>query len=301
MIDLDRATAFMATNARLVDRRRLAHALGPRSPEALLSALDAYRNVDGGYGSGLEPDLRSTTSQPAGALHAFEVLAEAAPVTTPCSVELCDWLQRISGADGGMPFALAISDPAGCAPFWLDADSATSSLHITAAVTSLALKVARHDATVASHAWLHAATNFCFERLRTGPPPEHALEIKFAMHFLDAATDSHPEASDHLVRLRQSIPPDGRQHVAGGLDDEFMTALDFAPEPDRPARALFAGGAIDADLARLAAGQGDDGGWPSEWASYSPIAIEEWRGYLTVRAITLLLANGRLDGRIDVG
>ena len=38
---------------------------------------------DGGYGWGLEGDLRSPESQPAAALHAFEVFEEVAPATTP--------------------------------------------------------------------------------------------------------------------------------------------------------------------------------------------------------------------------
>jgi hypothetical protein len=28
--------------------------------------------------------------------------------------------------------------------------------------------------------------------------------------------------------------------VGGGLEDEFMRTLDLAPDPDRPARSLFA-------------------------------------------------------------
>ena len=43
----------------------------------MLAAVEAYRNPDGGYGWGLEPDLRSRTSQPGGALHALEAFADA--------------------------------------------------------------------------------------------------------------------------------------------------------------------------------------------------------------------------------
>jgi hypothetical protein len=47
---------------------------------------------------------------------------------------------------------------------------------------------------------------------------------------------------------------------------------------------------IDAELGRLAAGQRDDGGWTVDFASHSPQAALEWRGYATVRAVTILLA-----------
>ena len=83
MIDVPAATAFLATHARLLDRRRFALLTGRGGAEAVLAALEGYRNDDGGYGWGLEPDLRSPESQPAGGLHALEVFAEAGPSTTP--------------------------------------------------------------------------------------------------------------------------------------------------------------------------------------------------------------------------
>ena len=75
-IDLGAAAAFMAGHARILDRRRFQLLLGESDSDAVLAALDGYRNPDGGYGWGLEPDLRSPESQPGAALHAFEVFAD---------------------------------------------------------------------------------------------------------------------------------------------------------------------------------------------------------------------------------
>ena len=44
----------------------------------------------------LEPDLRSQTSQPGGAFHAFEVFADVGPVISRRARELCDWLAGVS-------------------------------------------------------------------------------------------------------------------------------------------------------------------------------------------------------------
>ena len=76
MIDLTAAASFMATHARVLDRRRFALLVGQEPPEGVLDALAGYANADGGYGWGLEPDLRDPESQPAGALHAFEALVD---------------------------------------------------------------------------------------------------------------------------------------------------------------------------------------------------------------------------------
>src|SRR5688500_18906001 len=97
--DITAASRFMTAHARLLDRRRFALPLGDTGPEAVLDALEPYRNPDGGYGWGLEPDLRATESQPGGALHAFEVFEDVAPHTAPRAVELCDWLLGASLPD----------------------------------------------------------------------------------------------------------------------------------------------------------------------------------------------------------
>src|SRR5688572_1508309 len=135
-IDIDRARDFVTTHARLLDRRRLGLLLDGDDPAGVLAALDGYRNPDGGYGWGLEPDLRSTESQPGAALHAFEVFAEVAPETTPRAKELCDWLSTIALDNGALPFALPATNDAGCAPWWADPDPTEPALQISAIVTA---------------------------------------------------------------------------------------------------------------------------------------------------------------------
>jgi hypothetical protein len=51
---------------------------------------------------------------------------------------------------------------------------------------------------------------------------------------------------------------------------------------------------IEAELDRIEAEQGDDGGWSVDFASYSPAAELEWRGHITVKVLALLKRNGRL-------
>jgi len=292
--DLDAAARFMATHARLLDRRRFDLLFEDGTRDAAVAALAGYRNDDGGYGRGLEPDLRAAESQPAGALHAFEVFEEIAPETSPRAVELCDWLASVSLADGGLPFALPVSNPAGCAPFWAEADASTSSLHITSAVAGAAHRVGHHHPAVAGHPWLTQATRYCFQQLAAIEEAAHAIELLYVLQFLDAVHGAEPDASEHLARLAATIPASGSAPVGGGAADEALRPLDFAPVPDRPLREHFAAGVVDADLERVEAAQHDDGGWDVDWVSYSPAAALEWRGYATVRALATLRAN-RVD------
>ena len=293
-VDLAAAADFLAGSARLLDRRRFDVLFADGDTGPLLAAADGYRNPDGGYGWGLEPDLRSRTSQPGGALHAFEVFGDVAPATTPRAVELCEWLAGVTLPDGGLPFALPVPDPAACAPFWAGADSSRSSLQITAIVAIAAYRVAAADPAVAAHPWLARASDFCLATLDAMDTAPHAMELAFAVQWLDAAAARTPGAVDRFDRIRSWVPTDGVLHVDGGAEDEFMRPLDFAPSPGGPARSLFADGVIEAELDRLAAAQQPDGGWTVDFGSYSPAGTLEWRGHRTVQALLTLRDHGRL-------
>jgi hypothetical protein len=291
-IDLPAARDFMATHARLLDRRRFELLDGATDPHGALAALDGYRNPDGGYGWGLEADLRSSESQPGAALHAFEVFAEIAPATAPQAPALCDWLQSITLPDGGLPMALPLRTTAGSGPWWASAEPDVSSLQITAVVAAGAHRVAAHDPSVAAHPWLERATHYCLEAIAGSDEIPFAYVLAFSVRLLDAVHDSRPEAAELLRRLGRHIPADGRVRVTGGAEDEMLHPLDFAPDPGRPARELFSPAVVEADLERLAAAQQDDGGWVVDFVSRSPAGSLEWRGYATVRAIDVLRRNG---------
>jgi hypothetical protein len=278
MTTFDRGAAerFVATNGRVLDWRRLVGG-------DVLAALDGFRNDDGGYGWGIEPDLRSPGSQPCGAMHAFEVLAELGRPTAQARA-LCDWLQSVTLADGGLPFVLPIDDPTGCAPWWAGADSTTSALQITAQVVANARLVARFDDGVAGHPWLATATAWCLDAVRAIDGPPHAYELLFAARML-AVVDGTDDLLDHLATF---VPEDGLLPVAGGAEGEVLHPMKVVPTPTSRARRLYSDAALSADLDRLASGQRDDGGWTVDFQSYSPQAELEWRGYATVRAISLL-------------
>jgi hypothetical protein len=291
------ARGFLAAHARVLDRRRFELFFEGRDAEPVLAALRAYRNPDGGFGHGLEPDLRAPESQPATAWHAFEVFADVAPVAAPEAVELCDWLDAVARPDGGLPIALPIEDASGCAPFWAQADPQAFSLQITTIVVAHANRVAEHDPGVAGHPWLARATSCCIAAIDQLEAAPAAYELSYAVQLLDAVHDRDPAAPGLLARLGEYVPNDGRLPVVGGLPDEALRPLDFAPEPGRPARTVLDDAAVAADLERLASEQKDDGGWSVDFQSYSPAAALEWRGYATVRALSVLSRNSMIDAK----
>ena|SRR5438132_2269575 len=120
----------------------------------------------------------------------------------------------------------------------------------------------------------------------------YALEMIGSLWLIDARHDSEPDTAVLLDCLGKFLPKTGEMHVEGGKADETVRPLDFSPSPDGPVRALFSSEVIEADLRRLLNEQRDNGGWEVDFTSYSPSAALEWRGYMTVGGISILLRNG---------
>jgi hypothetical protein len=276
----------------VIDRRRLSVVLGDDGDSAaVVAALDGYRNPDGGYGWALEPDLRSQSSQPVGAMHALEALADIRDVFTPRPREICDWLAEHALPDGGLPFGLLHADSEGEAPHWRDADASVSSLQMTAQLAAQAHRLAALRPDVADHPWLADATEYCLSALEELREP-NPYELMFVLRFLDAAAGVNPRAAELVDAYAGRVISDGPTLVTGGADGEALHLLDFTPYADAPSRAVFRPAAVVRDLERLAGRQQPDGGWTVDYQTFSPAAALEWRGYATVQAIRTLRNGG---------
>ncbi len=282
-IDPHAAERFVLSNARLLDRRRLACLLHGDPVEPVLDALRAYANSDGGFGHALEPDVRGPESEPASTLRALEVLHETGMASEPMVGRAAAWLATISDADGGVPFVTAAAASYPHAPWMVPSESGS---FLTFACAALLLELGSGEP------WLAPAIDWCWRAIDDGTELG-AYGVKFALVFLDAVPDEQ-RALARIADFRDTIDADGSLPVPGGTDGERITPLDLSPRPGARSRTLFTDAQIEADLDRLGAGQRDDGGWMFDWLGWSPGQVVEWRGTLTVNAIATLLAHGRM-------
>ena len=71
-----RARAFVVDQGRELDHRRFEFHFEAGSADAVVAALASYQNDDGGFGHGLEPDLRTPTSSAIATTVAFQIVRE---------------------------------------------------------------------------------------------------------------------------------------------------------------------------------------------------------------------------------
>ncbi len=278
----ERAEEFIWQNARLIERRLFDFHFRSGSSQAVLSALRAYQNEDGGFGHALEPDIRCPDSQPVPTQHALEIL-DVVGFDELMVQRLCDFLLSITTAEGGVPFVLPSARNYPHAPWWQTDDNPPASLNPTASLCGLLHKHAVH------HAWLDRATAYCWEKI-PGISPTDQHELGCVLGFLQYVPQRE-RAEKEMKRLSEHLLSSGLV-AAVGTAGYVRKALDWAPFPDDPLRVHFSEQAIRANLEEIVAGQQADGGWGITWTPVSPGCEMEWRGWVTVGALRVLQANG---------
>jgi hypothetical protein len=285
--DIDRAAEFVWLSARLIDRRRFAHLFGDGSADAVVEALRPYRNPDSGFGNALEPDLRGPVSQPSPTALAFEILAEVGRLDDPMVEGALTYLETVTNPDGGVPFVLPSARDYPRAPhFQVVDDDPPSSLLMTG------LLAAPLVGGGIEHRWLDAASRFCWDAIGALDYTS-AYAARFAVGFLDH-TPERERAEAALAEIGPRLIESELVTLDPDAPGEIHTPLDFTPDPRLSSRSMWSDEIIDRHLDALAAGQQADGGWTFNWQAWAPMVEQEWRGVVTVRALTILRAYGRL-------
>jgi hypothetical protein len=283
--DFNAAAAFVA-NARVLDRRRFQRLFedGPAAP--VRDAVAAYRNDDGGFGHALEPDCRAPGSQPAAAAMALNIMDETDVWDEDLVRGACDWLAAVAPAEGGAAFVEATLAGWSHAPWWVPEEGHPASLVATGMIAGTL------HARGVSHPWLDGATEVMWNRIGKLTEPG-SYEMFGVLGFLQHVPD-RDRAREVFGRVGPLILEQQLVALDPEAPGEVHGVLEFAPEPDSLARALFDDATVQAHLDHLAHGQKDDGGWTFNWPAWSPAAELDWRGFLTVDALRALRANGRL-------
>jgi len=312
--DFDAAAAFIATNARVIDRRRFQRLFGDDDAQPVRDAVAAYRNADGGFGHALEPDCRAPGSQSLAVEMALRIMDETDAWDEALVRGACDWLAAVAPAEGGAAFVEPTLAGWPHAPWWVAEEGHPASVIATALIAGTL------HARGFSHPWLDRATELVWARIDTlcdhggttplAPPAADHGGTSPKVPLAPPAAEPGPYDMRAVFGFLQRVPDRDRAREVFGrvgpliLDRKLVTLdpetpgevhfpLDFAPDPDSLGRELFDEATIKANLDHLAQAQLEDGGWMFNWLAWSPAAEREWRGFLTVDALRILRANGR--------
>jgi hypothetical protein len=282
---IDRAETYIWTAARVLEQRRfeLLFKGGPAGP--VRDAVLAHRTADGGFGYALEPDGRGPVSQPPHVYSALQILEEAGGIDPGLAREVCDHLESISTADGGVPLALASLERYPHAPWWRSEPRGE--------VVATARCLAPLLRTGIDHPFVTRATGFCWATV-DAIGDTNPYEAEAAVVFLDAVPERE-RAEAAAERIGRLVHEQGLVGGAfGGQPGEVHAETDMAPRPDTLSRRWFGDAEMDRALDRLQSEQQDDGSWRVKWIDGpTPATAGEW-AEVTLNALVTLRAYGRI-------
>lgn len=279
MIDLDKAAGFLERHGREVERVRFRYHFADGSLDDLLSALAEYQNPDGGFGHGLEPDLKARESNPFATELALTICLWAdVPRDHPLLARTVDYLERTQTEEGDWRFSEAVYGDE-MAPWFREWQFPNLNPGCTTAGLLKALDLGSER--------LHARAAALLERLAK---PEDLISGGFygarpyAMYFLPRSKEwDHPARGFYLGGVLWWLI---RSHVEGTIEDgnhffEYIRTPETALGRGMPPPIL------EAKLDLLESEQAEDGGWPVPYGAH-------WRSWATMQNLLTLQAFGRI-------
>ena len=282
--DLDRAGHFLTANARVLECRSFERLFAGGDAAPVRDAVAAYRNSDGGLGNALEPDGRTPSSQPAAVEFGLRTLHDSDAWDDELAAGACDWLDATAPPEGGTTFVAPSIEGWPHAPWWQPIDGLPPSLITTGQIAGTL------HARGVDHPWLARATSWVWSRMEA-PGELGAYDMRGIVRFLDHVPDR-----DRAAAAFERVGPllTGLVELDPEAPGEVHGPLDFARRPESLACRLFDESTLAAHLDHLAGAQLEDGGWTFNWPAWSPLAELEWRGHMTVEALRVLRAFGRV-------
>ena len=296
------AKSFLLERARPLEAARFAYHFGDGERADVIEALLAFRNPDGGFGRGLEPDFRTADSSALATTVGLALLRSIDAAEGPEARAAVEYLVRTHDPSEAH-WRLIPREPAEAphAPWWSQAGRAGEfdrfSLNPTAEV--LGYLYDHRDAVPGD--LLAAVEDRVVDELSGAELEMH--ELHCVIRLLESERLPEEVGGAALAAARRAAQR-GVARDPAEWSGYALRPLQVAPRPGSPLAAEWAD-EIQADLDYEIATQQEDGSWSPAWSwgELHPEAWEEakleWSGVLTIGKLLTLGRYGRLDaGRI---
>jgi len=279
------AERFLRAEARLLEQRLFDTLFHGAPASGVVDALRGYRNADGGFGHGLEPDKRCPASLPLDVEIALQTLAAARTTDAQLLRGAADFLDGIA-VDGAVSLTAPVIESYPRAEHMTDW-TYVPGLNPTAGLAGLLYQLDF------AHPWRDAATGYCWQALEHNPPPDDVHALSEVLGFLAHVPD-RDRADKQVAAVTERLLSTPMFHLDPEAEGYGLTPLHIAPAADSRWRSLFTDAQLDGHLDHLLRSQQPDGGWPITWEPPGTASRLAWRGMVTVAALRTLDSYGRL-------
>jgi len=305
----ERARDFIKTQARPLDRALFEYRFEQASVESILVELAHFQNDDGGFGHGLEPDVRTPASSALATGIGLRLLKElGCPAGHPMVRRAVEFLLATFDASSKVWRVVPTqTNEFSHAPWWHD-DGASlvrtfDGFRIIPRAEIVGLLY--HYATLVPTEWLDDVTESTVAHIETVEElgSGGGSDIIYALSL--AETEELPERfTSRLVRRVRAVAPNVVSRDPQQWSSYCITPLKLATSPRSIVADLLAED-LRAHLDYQIEHQTPEGTWEPSWSwgkLYPEVwwqAKQEWRGSLTLDTLTTLRAFDRLQSKTN--
>ncbi|MCB9452629.1 MAG: hypothetical protein H6672_14420 [Anaerolineaceae bacterium] len=290
-----RAVEYIMQNARPLEKARFMYHFAGGSMNAVLEALVEFQNTDGGFGDGLEPDIRLHNSSVIATTIAFQHFREFAVAGDhPVVVNACRYLvDTYDNEHHNWPIVPPNVSDAPHAPWWTFKGDMPP-INPRAEIAGYLLDYPDNF----PEALGHEVVDIVVKHLLAHPDTMEMHDLQCYLRLLKTPT-LKPDAHTHILSKLERIITNSVEHNPTRWQEYGLPPLGVASRPDSPFAALFQD-AIELNLDFIIDVQGSEGGWMPPWSwgeDSSPAwerAKQEWSGMITLNNLLTLRAFGRL-------
>lgn len=288
---LEQARTFLYSHARLLDQKRYEYHFEGGTKEAVIEALRAYQNADGGFGNALEPDIRDPHSQPVPTEMALAIMEEIESFYPAIMEGIVRYLRSITLQDGGLPLVLNSVHDYAHTPWWSTDDDRRPSINPTGTIIGLLYK---HygEADLVREPWFEDNVRYVWSFMESNEPSGFHYGthwIQFLLH-----TPDTERAAAYWRKVDDWLGAPGVIEKDPNASGYVQKVLDWAPNRESYAGKFVSEEDKQVHLKALAEQQQEDGGWPISWQPPSLAAEQEWRGFMTMERLKTLKSYGIL-------
>ncbi|GAA4883196.1 hypothetical protein GCM10023311_01640 [Flaviramulus aquimarinus] len=292
-VDYIKARNFILTNARMIERRLFEFYFENGDNTGVFHAVYAYRNPDGGFGHGMEPDTASPESQPLFSVMALETLDEVGYLNADLiQKDFMPYFERITTENGGIPWMFKPISSYPCEEHF-------KTVKEWAALSTTAPLLGILEKYNLNLPWMKKAEQFVWSEIDR-IKEKHVfcyLCIPRWLMFLKY-TRNQEKAKQTIHDLKHWILADGV--LCKDLSDDGWGlygkphSLNYAPSPKSILSPIFSQETIDADIKTLINRQKSDGRWDT-WYGISEGTKLEWAGIQTLSVLKALKHYDRIE------
>ncbi len=293
----DKAKKFVLKNARPLDKALFRFTFENGSVEDVINELVKYQNSDGGFGHGLEPDIRSSLSSPIATTIAFQYLNRLDLEKTPDFVEQAlNYFDSTFNKDILQWFSISSEvNDSPHAPWWQFDEEKERSDESWGNPTVEIIGYYLRYRGLKGNPIINEALDKALERIKTKETIEtHELQCYFRMYKC-VPSDTKHEIFPHLEKhIKKTVEQDPKK-----WEGYVTKPLTFVDSTDSPFYDLFKD-LVPLELNSLVKSIDKDGAWyPAwEWSDY----LETWKrvkvelaGLVTVKNLILLRNFDQID------